>query len=484
MAGTSHLTQQRADLEQSFNTYLPNAALPSDLVKLGTTLQLLMLALFSLDTSQDLPLGLLAQLSANNVTFNISRLNKWDTYVAKQARFREDASLADEEKKKKVKSIRANNQKMKKDLIATAAPKFNAFFQAASTAIARVTGEAAVQVDNSDTFDSISNGSTKANNQRQANRKVDEAVVAHDAVVEFVANNDMSSEENQTKRNKLMMLREELSSKRGASVFDGMSIDNLLKVAIEQQKLMLVPVDPNTDYGPGLDEERRLLQKSINIAIAAEKATAKKTALEGDDSDDDCSITSDSCGESGMPIAMKMESMSTYTHQPMTVVSTGTSRKIESFPFAFDEDVSASGMSTMKMESTSTKPMTVVSTGTSHKKTCPFASATSMSLSDEDATLSSRGMDMKKSSPLLRKKPFPNENSSNFNVSTAQSSMAFGDSDDSDNEKIHYRRSSTSTKNKSILDSDDEAMDSKLPPMKKRARSTNKKRKKLGYKYN
>ena len=223
MAGTSHLTQQRADLEQSFNTYLPNAALPSDLVKLGTTLQLLMLALFSLDTSQDLPLGLLAQLSANNVVFNISRLNKWDTYVAKQARFREDASLADEEKKKKVKSIRANNQKMKKDLIAAAAPKFNAFFQAASTAIARVTGEAAVQVDNSDTFDSISNGSTKANNQRRKGKQIDEAVAAHDAVVEFVANNDMSSEENQTKRNKLMMLREELSSKPGASVFDGIT---------------------------------------------------------------------------------------------------------------------------------------------------------------------------------------------------------------------------------------------------------------------
>ena len=447
MPGTSHLTQQRADLEQSFNTYLPNAALPSDLVALGTTLQLLMLALFSLDTSQDLPLGLLAQLPANNIVFNMTRLGKWDTYVAAQARARDDASLKKEAKKKKVKSQLANNQKMKKDLIAAAAPKFNAFFLAADAAIARVTGEAAALVDCSDTFKSIQSASTKANSQRQANRKVEEAVVAHDAVVEFEANNDMSIEENQTKRNKLMMLREELSSKRGASVLDGMPIEDLLKVAIEEQKFMLIPVDPNTDYGPGLDEERRLLQKSINRAIAAEKATAKKTALEGDDSDDDCSITSDSCGESGMPIAMKMESMSTYTHQPMTVVSTGTSRKIESFP---------------------------------------FASATSMSLSDEDATLSSRGMDMKKSSPLLRKKPFPNENSSNLNVSTAQSSMAFGDSDDSDNEKIHYRRSSTSTKNKSILDSDDdEAMlDSKSLPMKKRARSANTKRKKLGYKYN
>jgi len=430
MTGLQQQQKQHAALLQRFNTLIHSPDLPSDQVDVGNLLKQLMLDLFSLDTAQNLPQAFEARLSANNVGFNTKRLGKWDTYVEKQARILGDASLSAKEMQKKVKTPQGNNQRMKKDMIATAAPQFEKFFLAADAAIARQTGEAAALVDCSDAFDSIYNASSKANNQRQADRKVEEAVTSHKAVVEFEANHDMSLEENQTKLHKLKMVREELSSKKGANVFDGMPIEDLLKVAIEEQKFMLIPVDPKTDYGPGLDEERRLLQKSMNRAIAAEKAAAKKTAVEGDD-----------------------------------------------------------GMSTMKMESTSTKPMTVVSTSTSHKKTCPFASATSMPSSDEDATLtlSSRGMDnmnMKKSSPLLCKKPFPNENSSNFNVSTAQSSVAFGDSDDSDNEKINYRRSSTSTKNKSILDSDDEAMlDSKSLPMKKRARSANTKRKKLGYKF-
>lgn len=444
--------QQLAALRQRFSTVLSNHALPRDQAVLGTSLQLLMLDLFSLVTSQNLPQGLSTQLSTNNVVFPAKRLSKWNKYVAARIRF-----LAQDDAKK-AKGALTNNQRIKKDLIAAAAPNFAAFFQAADAAIARVTGEAAALVDCSDALDSIYNASTKANNQRKTGKKVEEAVASHKAVVEFEANHDMSLEENQTKLHKLRMKREELSSKTAVCVFDGKTIEQLLAKAIEKHKSMLVPVDPeNTDYGPGLDEQRRLFQDSINEASAANKATAKR----GADSDDDYSITSDSGGESGMPNAMKMESMSTYTHQPMTVVSTGTSRKIESCTFAFDEDVSetlpnenSSGMSTMKMES--------------------FASATRMSSSDEDAT----------SSPLLRKKPFPNENSSNFNVSTAQSSVAFGDSDDSDNEKMHYRRSSTSTKNKSILDSDDEVMpDIESPPMKKRARSANKKRKKLGYKY-
>ena len=55
--------------------------------------------------------------------------------------------------------------------------------KAASAAVARETGEAAVLVDNSDTFKSIQSGTTKTHNQRQTNRKVEEAVAAHDAVV-------------------------------------------------------------------------------------------------------------------------------------------------------------------------------------------------------------------------------------------------------------------------------------------------------------
>jgi len=469
MTGLSHQQKnQRAALLQRFNTLIHSPDLPSDQVDVGNLLKQLMLDLFSLDTAQNLPQAFEARLSANNVAFNTTRLGKWDTYVEKQARILGDASISAKERQYKIKIPQGNNSRMKRDMIATAAPQFEKFFLAADAAIAHQTGKAAALVDCSDALDSIYNASTKASNQRQANRKVEEAVASHKAVVEFEDNHDMSLEENQTELHRLKMVREELSSKKGANVFDGIPIERLLLVAIEQQKKMMIPVDPNTDYGPGLDEERRLLQKSINIAIAAEKAAAKKTALEGDDSDDDCSITSDSCSESGMS-TMKMESTST---KPMTVVSTGTSRKIESFRFAFDKDVSETlpneNSSTMKMESMSTKPMT--STGTSRKiESFRFASATRMSSSVEDAT----------ASPLLRKKPFPNENSSNF----TQSSVAFGDSDDSDNEKIHYRRSSTSRKNKSILDSDDEVMpDIESPPMKKRGRSANKKRKKLGYK--
>ena len=409
--GNQQQATQLAALNRSFVTLLSNPNLSSDNAKLGNSLKELTLCVYSMSTSQNLPQGLEARLSTNNVVFSAVRMNKWNIYVAAQIRF-----LAQDDARK-AKSAQTNNQRIKKDLIAEVAPKCEAFFLAASTAIARVTGEAAVLVDNSGTFDSIKSGTTKANNQRQTDKKVDEAIASHKAVVEFEANSDMSRKENQTKLHKLKMAREELSSKRGVKVFDGKPFSQLVEEAIEEHKSMFVPVDPyNTDYGPGLDRQKKLLQASFD-----------KVSLSRDSDDD--SISSHS-GASGMSIAMKMES-------------------------------------------TSTKPMTVVSTGTSRKKTCPFASATRMSSSDEDAT----------SSLLLRKKPtFPHEDSSNFNVSTAQSSVAFGDADDSDNEKICYRRSSTSTKNKSILDSDDEAMlDSKLFPKKekKRARSTTKKRKKV-----